>query len=120
MKLSTRSLRLLLGYVCEQPGHFVVPAVKLTWWNTDDLSLHTINFPEQVFDAAPNPVFGSQAAPGNLSLIRIARWAMAIFALVATLFVLYRWFPWAVCLKAFDFLRPTHLGPLNPPSPYKH
>jgi hypothetical protein len=34
-----------ITHVCQRAGHFVIPAVRLTWWDLDSKRLRTIDFP---------------------------------------------------------------------------
>lgn len=68
-----------IALVASAPGHYVLPALRLVWWDTVGRTLHTIELPERSLDvlpatgaaaaapagAAPNPAMAAPA--GNNS-----------------------------------------------------
>jgi hypothetical protein len=52
-----------ITHVCQRAGHFVIPAVRLTWWDLDSKRLRTIDFPVRELEVAPNPGFPSSMLP---------------------------------------------------------
>ena len=109
-----------ITYVCERPGQFTIPGAQLTWWNLASKQLETVSFPAQRLEVAPNPAFVAEAK----ETARPARWdSKTVVGIVATAVVLAaviiaswrrrQWLYLAVD-HAIDFVRPTHLAPLNP------
>jgi hypothetical protein len=103
-----------ITYVCERPGHFVIPAAHFTWWNLDDQRLETIDFPERVVDVAANPAFAAVGQAGHHARERhLRRWLLATATLLVVaavlVFALARlWWRVAAYFEA------VHLAPLNP------
>lgn len=106
-----------VSYVCQRAGRFVIPAVKLTWFDLDTHTLQTIDFAARTLDVAPSPEQTSAlSAPEHHNfrffLITLAS-ALGICAL-AWVFSKTRatWLPF---LRVF---LPVHLAPLNPPETF--
>jgi BatD DUF11 like domain len=105
-----------ITYVCERPGHFVVPAARLTWWNLDAKELRTIDFPACVLDVAANPAVPAavsavdQSRPSSAQSQQIA--LLISLVLIVITILLWKMRPlWQPAMAAF---RPRHLVPLNP------
>src|SRR5262249_12260064 len=107
-----------LIYVCQRPGRFVIPAVKLTWWDLQAKQLQTLDFPSRTIDVAPNPALATasvtQAAPvkdwPRLALISLG----IMFGLSLSGYLI--WKTRELWRGAFASFRPVHLVPLNPES----
>jgi hypothetical protein len=106
-----------ITYVCQRPGHFVIPAVRLTWWDPDSKRLRTIDFPVRELEVAPNPAIPSTMPRGTTGKKRRSCFLTSIF----------RHF-WGRLFRAVVFwqnarrigrwlapFQPTHLASLNPP-----
>jgi len=102
-------------YVCQRPGHFVIPAARLTWWDLDSKQLRNIDFPARNFDVAPNPAMETAVTSPVSAQRSVLKWlipGLVILLLLAVILlrdklrrILVRWLaPW----------RPIHLQPLNP------
>ncbi|HEY2711866.1 MAG TPA: hypothetical protein VGI60_05070 [Chthoniobacterales bacterium] len=107
-----------LTYVCERPGRFVIPAVKLTWWDLDTQQLRTEKFSSRTIEVAPNP-----ALPSGTALTTSSRtWQdvvtlLGMIALAPVALVLRRKIPFArLWRRIIDPFRPIRLQPLNPVS----
>ncbi len=111
----------VIVYVCQRPGAFLIPAVRMTWWDLDSSTLRTIDLPARKLEVAPNPAMIALSSP--LAADRPQRNAAFFGGLFAALFAhalafaawitRARWLPW------LDPLRPVHLAPLNPASFYR-
>lgn len=101
-------------YVCERPGEFVIPAVRLTWFDLDSEQLRRIDLPADQLVASANPALaisapehasgGGNSAPHNGLLM----------ALGANAFALVLWLTRSVWQPLCARLQPVHLAPLNP------
>jgi hypothetical protein len=101
------------AYVCQRPGHFVVPAARLTWFDLDVQKLQVINFPAQSFEVAPNPAMAAATpvAP-RLPVHYTAKfWAVIGIVLAVLAALLAPAWVWEWALAPF---RPVRLSPLNP------
>jgi hypothetical protein len=103
-------------YVCQRPGHFVIPAARLTWFDLDTQKLRTIDFPAHSFDVAPNPAMAVAPAANSTGhkecYCDIASGLLAALAINGALLVIAgtraRW------LQLLAPFQPVHLAPLNP------
>jgi hypothetical protein len=105
-----------ITYVCQRTGHFVIPAVRLTWWDLDSKRLRAIEFPTRVLDVAPNPAIPSAKLPASQpdSTGNRSYW-FAVLLLVGTVCLgLWAERNRSLLQRFFAPLRPTHLAPLNP------
>jgi hypothetical protein len=107
----------IITYVCQRPGHFVIPAARLTWWDLDTKQLRIIDFPARSLDVAPNPAMEAAlrapASADRSSLTWLVPGLVTLLLLAAIAWrnklrrIFRRWLaPW----------RPIHLQPLNPTS----
>ena len=105
-------------YVCEHPGHYVIPAAQFTWWDTEDKQLHTIDFPERAFDVKLNPAFAPVVHRESFAE-KISRRTPALLTAIAALALIayVGWRTRQFWRDTLDFLQPRHLVPLNPPDP---
>ena len=106
-------------YVCERAGAFVVPAVRLTWWDIGAERLRRIDFPARTLSVAPDPkqAVGEESFPEDRH--RVAKgWTVAGVTAVALIVAATRWRDkWLRQLaKVAAPFRPVHLEPLNPTS----
>jgi hypothetical protein len=107
-------------YVCQRPGHFVVPAARFTWWDLDHHQLRNVDFPARAFEVAANPALPAPAAVSRPDGSRNLRAQVVLVGFVATIIAVLggitfwtrqRWPMW---WRAIAFWRPVHLAPLNP------
>lgn len=107
----------VITYVCQRPGHFVIPAARLTWWDLDSSQLRTIDFPARSFDVTPNPAMETAVtalAPIHRSLMK---WLVpALVTLLFLVVILWRSKLYRLFLRWLAPWRPIHLQPLNPTS----
>lgn len=104
-----------ITYVCQRPGHFVIPGARLTWWDLDSTQLRTVDFPARVFDVAPNPAMEAAVTEQGFSERSLVRWLVAAFVAVVLLGVfLFRRKLRPILRYWLDVWRPVHLQPLNP------
>src|SRR5262245_24390195 len=103
-----------ITYVCERPGHFVIPAAHFTWWNLAEQRLETVDFPERVLDVAPTPPAPAVSAVGRRATDKRFRESLLVaatmLAAAAVLVFARRRFRWRVA----GYFEPVHLAPLNP------
>jgi hypothetical protein len=105
-------------YVCERPGRFVIPAVRLTWWDLDAKQLRTADLPAHTITVAANPALAATvAAPAPQAGWRDKAWwrlggggALVILLGLGWRSVWRR----GVVRRLVAPLRPVHLQPLNP------
>lgn len=50
-----------IALVASAPGHYVLPALRLTWWDTVNRTQHTIELPERSLDVLPATGAGAVA-----------------------------------------------------------
>lgn len=107
-------------YVCERPGSFTVPALRLTWWDLAAKQLRTADLPARTFMVEANPALTS--APAGASPTgwedRLWWWLGGGGALLLLLWTGRRsaWLG-RTCHRLVTPLRPVHLQPLNPGRP---
>jgi hypothetical protein len=99
-----------ITYVCERPGRFVIPAIRLTWWSLAEQRLRTNDFPERVLEVAPNPVVAVSSTVQESVAAKTAALVAAALVLIASIVVRYRRLWWPV----LAMWRPVYLAPLNP------
>ncbi len=107
-----------IAYVCQRPGQFTIPAVKLTWFDLEVKQLKIIAFPGRTLDVAPNPAMAS-AAVGNAKPAsdrgrERALWLGVLAVMLANGVAVLGWKTRGVWQPAIDLFRPVHLAPLNP------
>jgi hypothetical protein len=109
----------VVTYVCKNPGVFVLPAVRLTWFDLDAKKVRRIDFPARTFDVAPNPAMSAAAAAtqptsdrpsGNFGKLFTAVLGVAVSGVLGII-LLHRYGE-----RWIAPLRPVHLAPLNPTS----
>lgn len=100
-------------YVCQRPGHFVIPATRLTWFDLDEQKLQVIDFPAQTLEVAPNPAMvAAKSSPAKAPVHYTKKfWAVIGFVLLVLAALLAPARAWQRLLAP---LRPIHLAPLNP------
>ena len=103
-----------IAYVCQRPGEFAIPAVRLTWFDLDAQQLQTIDFPARQLSVSANSALPSTATKKEdfvpwTTLIWLL--GAAAVALIVTLCRGY-WMPWVA--RALASWQPVHLQPLNP------
>lgn len=107
-----------VAYVCQRPGRFTVPAVRLTWFDLDAQKLQTIDLPAHTWEVAGNSWDTAVAAPAQKRRIG---WKGMVGSGVgmALLFAVFRWREswWRLLAALLAPLRPVHLQPLNPGVP---
>lgn len=74
-----------LTIICEQPGKFELPAMKISWWNPEEQQLHDITLPAQSFAVTSlphDPVEEANSPPPHISVMP---WlvALAVSGIVA-------------------------------------
>jgi len=107
----------VITYVCQRPGHFVIPAARLIWFDLDAKQLQTIDFPERTLEVAPNPAMEGTAAAAKASDRRPAsRWIISCSIIFLLLFAGFVWREHFrhIILRWLAPWRPIHLQPLNP------
>lgn len=67
-----------LIYIGTRPGGFVIPAVKLTWWDLGSQQLQIKDLPSRVLEIAPNPAMTSGATAFSRIWPRLAEIAMLL------------------------------------------
>lgn len=95
-------------YVCQRPGRFTIPPMRLTWWSLRDKSLRTAELRGQTIDVAGPAAAQTSAATSHLptgSIAAIVAMAMSI------VWIECRWRPVRRFLSLFS---PVRLVPLNP------
>jgi hypothetical protein len=101
-------------YVCERPGHFVIPAAHFTWWNLEEQRLETVDFPERALDVVANPALAAVSAAGRHARETNLRGGFLVTAtllvVAAVLVFAFRRLWW----RAVAYFGAVHLVPLNP------
>jgi hypothetical protein len=101
-------------YVVKSGGHFVIPALKVTWWDPEAKEMKHVDFQERVFDVPVPPVPPEKFTAKVKRLVR--QYGVAIAATMAGStalgFALY--FSRHALARFGRRLLPRHLGPLNP------
>jgi hypothetical protein len=103
-----------ITYVCQSPGEFTIPAVRLTWFDLGAQKLQTIDFPARQLTVSANPALSSTATKKEYFVPWTAlSWFLGAAA-VTFIAILGRgyWMPWIA--RALLSCRPVHLQPLNP------
>lgn len=103
-------------YVCQRAGQFIIPPVRLSWFDLDAQKLQVIEFPSHTIDVAPNPAMAAAERESQVtnhfempSLRNIGIMLAIIVAASYAIMVSRRnWSSWIAPL------RPLHLQPLNP------
>ncbi len=105
-------------YVCERPGRFTIPAVRLTWWDIEAKRLRTADLPARLITVIANPALASadtSAAPQADWRDAPWWWIGSGAALIVLIGVGLRS---SRLRRAWGYLvtplRPVHLQPLNP------
>jgi hypothetical protein len=104
-----------ITYVCKSPGQYVIPAVRLSWFNLDTQQVQTIELPSRTLDVAPSPALAPAASvpetkrfefPSLRTMVAILIGSIAISYCIAAI-----WRNWSRLIAPF---RPVPLAPLNP------
>lgn len=104
-----------ITYVCQRPGHFTIPAAKLTWFDLEAKKLQTIHFPAVTLEVAPNPAMASAAAAKEAGFAdQRPTLAWLVGALAASLLGVLVWKTHRLWQPVLDLFRPVYLAPLNP------
>jgi hypothetical protein len=104
-----------ITYVCKSPGQYVIPAVRLSWFNLDTQELQTIELPERTLDVAPNPALAAaHSAPetNRFELPSLRTIVASLIGAIALSFCIA-----AICRNWSQLIapfRPVPLAPLNP------
>lgn len=98
-----------ITYVCEQAGHFTIPAVTFTWWDLDSKELKTILLPARNFDVIGPP---APPVPKPFPIKRVATGGLLILVLSGILAMAWRYR--RASRRWISPLFPRHLQPLNP------
>lgn len=104
-----------LVYVCQRPGRFTIPEVRLTWFDLETKELRVIRFPSQTFDVAPNPAMATQTVQTVVPFHYSKGLWISLGAVMITLTVLLA--PLRIWSWLFAPFRAVHLAPLNPTPP---
>jgi hypothetical protein len=105
----------IVTYVCERPGHFVIPAARLTWWDLNSKQLRTIDLPARIFEVAPNPALPTATvAETNPESSQIPPMHLVLFGVAISVIAAFLWKTWSFWRGVLARFRPTHLVPLNP------
>ncbi|HEY7119569.1 MAG TPA: hypothetical protein VH475_23455 [Tepidisphaeraceae bacterium] len=100
-------------YLCQRPGRFTVPPVRMSWFDIQSRKVRVIDFPARTFDVEPNPAMANpETAPSHVNLWPFVWALVTITSMAAIALLLKRW--WARLVAPF---RPVHLAPLNPSGP---
>ena len=103
-------------YVCERPGRFTLPAVRLTWWDLEAKQLRTADLPARTITVVANPALASTPAvpvnPPPAGWRDELGWWLGGGVALAALILLGR--SGARLGRLLAPLRPVHLQPLNP------
>jgi hypothetical protein len=106
----------VISYVCERAGVFVIPAVRLTWWDQESKSLKTIDFPARTLRVTANPKLESETErAGVRNLQRFPNRAITLAIAVAAGSLGVLWLFRRYGARWIQPFRPVHLAPLNPP-----
>jgi hypothetical protein len=101
-------------YLCQRPGHFVIPPLRVSWYNLDTSKIETIELRARVLDVAPNPAMASAApAPAESSGSRAAVLGL-VAAMAANALAFGIWKTRAFWLHALSVFDAVPLVPLNP------
>lgn len=101
-------------YVVKSGGHFVIPALKVTWWDPSAKAMKQVDFPERAFDVPIPPVPPEKFTAKVLRLSR--EYGVTISLAVGGLLGLgmIAWFSRHALARFGRRLLPRHLAPLNP------
>jgi len=112
--------REVITYVCQRPGHFVIPAARLTWWDLDSNQLRIIDFPAYTLDIAPNPAIEAASMSGSDRHPTLNGIAVGVLLLLAAgVIIVWRKQLHSLILRWLAPWHPVHLKPLNPTSWHK-
>jgi hypothetical protein len=104
-----------ITYVCQRPGRFVIPAVRLTWWDLKKKQLQTIVVPPRVLEVAPNPALSTPViAEADSRSSQLTPTHVVLFGLAILVIATFLWRTWPFWRRVLAQFRPTHLVPLNP------
>lgn len=98
----TGERRETLTYVCQRPGHFIIPAMRMSWFDLDTQQLQTIDFPARPLEVTGPALPSTEATTTTPAPVKTA---LILTAIPAALLLLW---------KSRSFFRPVHLAPLNP------
>jgi hypothetical protein len=107
-------------YVCERPGTFVIPAVRLTWWDLATKQLRTADLPVHTIVVNANPALATRTpTPAQFGAGGMGRWLFVGGGALLGLVLAARWRAGLgrICHRLIAPMRPTHLQPLNPAAP---
>src|SRR5262245_34721680 len=105
----------VITYVCQRPGHFVIPAARLTWFDLDAKQLRTIDFPANSLDVAANPAMQAALTAPSSAQRSTLKWTVTgLVILVLLAAVLWKRRIRCILLRWLAPFRPIHLQPLNP------
>ncbi len=118
----TGTRREVITYLCQRPGHYIIPAARFIWFDLATRQLRTNEFPARKLTVIPNPAMASAAAPGDsvsppMTVARpeerrtiIGIVSIVTISFLATLLWMTRrtWKPLLTCF------RPVRLVQLNP------
>jgi len=107
-----------ITYVCQRPGHFVIPAARLTWFDLDSQQLRTIDFPARALEVAVNQALAATASQSATNTFERTITSWLVLPLIVAILV-GAGIKWRTrlmhALRALVApLRPVHLQPLNP------
>jgi hypothetical protein len=106
-----------VSYVCQEAGRVTIPAMRLSWWDTDAKKLRAADLPARHFDIALDPATAHRLAVAQRQarLKAILPWLGAAALALGLTGLAFRFGAGpALRVWAAGFL-PVRLAPLNPP-----
>jgi hypothetical protein len=104
-----------ITYLCKQPGQYIIPAVRLSWFDLESQKIQTIDLAARSITVAPNPALAAAEATsestrdGLASLRRVGAFLWYAIPIAVCLALVYRnWTRWTSPFRAVP------LAPLNP------
>ncbi len=76
-----------ITYVCQDPGHYELPAIAVHWWDLDQKILKLITLPAVTFEVTPSPYQNTNDENSSVSAQSHSTW-IGWKAITATLFFL--------------------------------
>ena len=76
-----------ITYVCQQPGHYELPAIAIHWWDLYQKKLKVITLPTVTFEVTPSPYQKTTREDSSVSALDPSTW-IGWKAITATLFFL--------------------------------
>ncbi len=117
-----------IAFIADQPGHYVLPAVTVHWWNTRTQRLQTVTLPAQTVTVTPAAGSAQPAAPPAAPPATAAAPAAAVAApapppkpAVPATMPVWRWLAaalallWAGTVAAWLWSRHRRARPTPPP-----